>query len=108
MIATGPEVRAQEGWGPGALSEVREARRRHQQAIAPRRDEWIRSNGYFYDRLKRVLQFIVEPGKRVLEVRCETGHLLASVMPAYGVGVEIGEAMVEYARLRHPELHFVK
>ncbi len=108
MIATSPEVRAQEVWGPGALSEVREARRRHQQAIAPRRDEWIRSNRYFYDRLKRVLQFIVEPGKRVLEVRCETGHLLASVKPSHGVGVEISDAMVESARRQHPGLHFVK
>src|SRR5229473_3135576 len=108
MIATTPEVRAQEVWGPGALSEVREARRCHQQAIAPRRDEWIRSNRYFYDRLKRVLQFIVEPGKRVLEVRCETGHLLASVKPSHGVGVEISDAMVESARRQHPDLHFVK
>ena len=108
MIATDPEVRAPESWGPDALNDVREARRQHQDAIAPRRDEWIRSNRYFYDRLKRVLQFIVEPRRRVLEVRCETGHLLASLAPSYGVGAEISDAMVENARRQHPGLHFVK
>ena len=106
--ATDPETRAPESWGPQALDEIREARREHQQAIAPHRGEWIRSNGYFYDRLKRVLQFIVEPHKRVLEIRCETGDILASLIPSYGVGVEISEAMVQCARQQHPDLHFAK
>jgi len=107
MIATDPEIGTSNLTGPGALNEVRTARRELQAAIAARRDEWIRRNRYFYIRLKRVLQFIVEPGKRVLEVRCQTGHLLAAVKPAYGVGVEISEAMVEYARRLHHGLHFV-
>src|SRR5437660_3698012 len=108
MIAAGPGARATDGWGPQALDAIRAARREFQDNNAAHRDDWIRSNEYFYDGLKRVLQFIVEPGKRVLEVRCETGHILFSVMPAYGVGVEIGDAMVEYARQQHPDLHFVK
>jgi hypothetical protein len=103
-----PEVRAPERWGPDALDEVREARRLHQQSLAPTRHEWIRANRYFYNRVKRALQFIVEPHKRVLEVRCETGHLLASVLPSYGVGVEISDAMVDCARREHRDLHFVK
>ena len=107
MIATDPEIGTSNLTGPGALNEVRAARRELQAAITPRREEWIRRNRYFYIRLKRVLQFIVEPGKRVLEVRCQTGHLLAAVKPAYGVGVEISEAMVECARRLHPGLHFV-
>jgi len=101
-------ARAVEGWGPQALNEIREVRRKHQDAGAGRRDQWIRSNAYFYDRLKRLLRFIVEPGKRVLELRCETGHLLASVMPSYGVGVELGEAMVARARQQHPQLRFLQ
>jgi SAM-dependent methyltransferase len=108
MITTEQGTRAKENWGPQALEQIRQARREFQDATAAHREDWIRSNKYFYDSLKRILRFIVEPGKRVLEVRCETGHFLASVMPAYGVGVEIGEEMVEYARRQHPELHFVK
>lgn len=105
---TATELRPAQSVGPQALSRIREARRRHQDATAGRRDDWIRSNRYFYDRLKRLLRFIVEPGKRVLDVRCETGHLLASVMPSYGVGVEIGEAMVSHAREQHPHLRFIQ
>jgi Glycosyl transferase family 2/Methyltransferase domain len=104
-----PETRTQlQGWGPQALEEIRQARRAHQTTIAARRGEWIRSNEYFYHRLKRMLQFIVEPHKRVLEIRCEMGDQLASLIPSYGVGVEISDAMVECARQQHPELHFVR
>jgi len=102
-----PKVSVPENWGPAALDQVRAARRHHQETIAARRNEWIRSNGYFYDYLKRALQFVIEPNKRVLEVRCETGELLASVVPSYGVGVEISDAMVEAARRNHPELRFL-
>ena len=109
MIASEPEVRAPtEGWGLDALKDVREARRQHQQATAGTRNKWIYANRYFYGRLKRILQFIVEPDKRVLDIRCETGHLLAAVKPAYGVGVEISDAMVEVASRENPDLSFIK
>src|ERR1700681_3188335 len=108
MIASEPEVHPTKNWGPAALDEMREARRMHQDALAGRRDEWICSNKYFYDRLKRLLRFIIEPSKRVLDVRCETGHLLASVMPSYGLGVEIGESMVARAGQQFPNLRFVQ
>ena len=41
-------------------------------------------------------------------MRCQTGHLLASVEPVRGVGVEIGQAMVERARRNYPALEFVQ
>jgi ubiquinone/menaquinone biosynthesis C-methylase UbiE len=87
---------------------LREARRRQQDAVAPQRAKWIRANSYYYGRLKRLLQFIIEPGMRVLESRCETGQFLASVKPSYGVGVEISDAMAAVARQENPQLRFVK
>ena len=108
MIATEQEAPAIKACGPSALDEMREARRAHQDAVAGSRNKWIRSNKYFYDRIKRLLRFIVEPEKKVLDLRCETGHLLASVSPSYGVGVEIGESMVGCARAEHPDLHFIR
>ena len=99
-------ARAAEKWGPDALRLTRQEREQQQDAAAEHRDDWIQANRYFYDRLKRVLRFVVEPNKRVLEVRCQTGYLLASVSPAYGVGVEISRAMVDRAKADHPELHF--
>lgn len=108
MIAAAQEKATEASWGPDALLEVRRARRRQQEGIAARRNEYVRANRYFYDRLKRTLQYIIEPGKRVLELRCETGHLLAATKPAFGVGVEISDAMVEIAQKLNPELRFVK
>src|SRR6476661_5436329 len=108
MIAAEHERAAQGAWGPEVLRGMREARRKQQEGIAAKREEYIRKNRYFYDKLKKTLRYIIEPGKRVLELRCETGHLLAAVEPAYGVGVEISDAMVQVAREKNPALHFVR
>src|ERR1017187_4917294 len=106
-IAGAPNATGAPLWGADALRALREARRLHQEEHAANRDRWVRSNRYFYDRFKRLQRFIVEPAKRVLEIRCQTGHLLASVEPAYGVGVEISQAMVEIAQQNYPHLRFL-
>ncbi len=108
MIAVDDEIHSPGAWGPDALEEARKNNRELQDSLAWERDKWIQDNRYFYDRLMRVLQFAIEPGKRVLELRCETGHMLASVAPSYGVGVEIGKEMVECAQRQNPDLRFVQ
>jgi hypothetical protein len=95
-------------WGIEALRLSREARRKQLEENAQHRDRSIQRNTYYYDAVKRLLRYIVEPKKRVLEVRCATGHLLDAVNPSYGVGVEISEKMVEIARARYPALHFLR
>ena len=108
MIAAEQELKESKICGPSALDQMRDVRRKHQDTVAASRDKYISSNRYFYDRLKRLLRFIVEPQSRVLDVRCETGHLLASVLPSRGVGVEISETIVACARREHPDLQFVQ
>ncbi|HLZ51278.1 MAG TPA: glycosyltransferase [Candidatus Acidoferrum sp.] len=108
MTAEENEKAGQGAWGPEVLRGVREARRQQQEEIAAKREKYIRTNRYFYDQLKKTLRYIIEPGKRVLELRCETGHLLAAVEPAYGVGVEISDGMVRVAREKNPSLYFVR
>jgi SAM-dependent methyltransferase len=102
-----PDTTVSQPWGLGALRASRDARRLHQDQYAANRDRWILSNRYFYDRFKRLLRFIVEPSKRVLEIRCQTGHLLASVEPSYGVGVEISSRLTEVAQGNYPHLRFL-
>lgn len=97
-----PQPSATEGWGPSALAERRQKSADHQSSIAKRRTFWIDHNRYYYEILARLLRFLVEPGKRVLSVRCGTGDLLASVRPAFGVGIDISFEMIEVARQRHP------
>lgn len=106
MSAVATEAQT-DNWGPEALKVSRLRRRQHQDAVAGTRDKWVKSNRYFYARLERLLRFVVEPGKRVLEVRCQTGHLLNSVKPAYGVGVDISEKLVSLASKNFPNLRFV-
>jgi len=108
MITTEPQLDRDANWGLPALQQIREARRRHQESAAGQRSKWIHANKYFYGRLQRLLQFIVEPGKRVLELRCETGDFLACTQPGYGVGVEISDAMAARAEAEHPELRFLR
>jgi len=105
-VAEIPETKP--SWGLAALDEVRTARRQHQDSTAAERGRWLDSNRYFYGRVKQLLQFIVEPGSRVLELRCLRGDTLAELQASRGVGVEIGEAMVGLARARYPELDFVR
>ncbi len=95
-------------WGLDALRLNREARRNQLEANAPHREHFIQRNGYYYDGVKRLLRYIVEPGKRVLEIRCATGHLLDAVKPSYGLGVEISDKMVDIARAKYPDLHFLR
>lgn len=94
-------------WGVEALRYRREARRALQEQVAHYRDRWVRRNLYYYDSIKRLLRFIVEPGKKVLELHCQTGHLLAGADPHLGVGVEITEEMLGVARKNYPHLEFV-
>ncbi|MEI9968534.1 MAG: glycosyltransferase [Terracidiphilus sp.] len=94
-------------WGLAALESTRQARRELQDSIALKRDRWIERNRYYYGRIKRLLRFIIEPKKRVLEVRCQTGGLLASVEPSFGVGVEISQKLADVAKKDHPDLNFV-
>ena len=95
-----------EMWGPAALEERRERTRDHLAKIAPRRESWINRNRYYYGLLNRLFQFLIEPKKKVLSVRCGTGNLLAVVEPSNGKGVEICHEIVAIAQQRNPSFEF--
>jgi SAM-dependent methyltransferase len=62
---------------------------------------------YYHQRLREVYQTLVAPGQRVLELGCGDGDLLAALQPAFGLGIDFSSHMIEGARRRHPDLHFV-
>jgi len=95
-------------WGTEALRISREARRQLLDENAHQRTKSIQRNRYYHESLKRLLRYIVEPGKRVLEIRCATEHLLDALKPSYGVGVEISDKMIEIAGAQYPWLHFLR
>jgi SAM-dependent methyltransferase len=104
---TDPETGSELICGPPALEQRRQRTREHLTKIAPRREDWLTNNRYYYELLARLLRFLVEPRKRVLSVRCGTGNLLAAVRPSDGKGIDICAEIVEIAQQRNPSLNFV-
>jgi SAM-dependent methyltransferase len=56
---------------------------------------------------RKFMRFLIPPGKRVLELGCGRGDLLAALEPSYGVGVDFGARTIARARELYPNLHFV-
>ena len=56
---------------------------------------------------RKFMRFLIPPGKRVLELGCGRGELLAALEPSYGVGVDFGAKTIAKAKELHPDLHFV-
>ena len=73
---------------------------------APERQRHKHMRRYYHRSLERYFSFIIPPGSRVLEIGCGTGELLAAMRPAYGVGIDFSERMIEIARRTFPELRF--
>jgi len=83
--------------------------RQHFNAIAQQYDFWKEKNAYYHTALKKLLSAHIPEGKRVLEIGCGTGSLLASLKPSAGLGIDISEAMVASAQKKYgqrPELTF--
>jgi len=84
----------------------KESTKAYFESIADRRQLWNRRNRFYHRSLENYFTFIVPPGSSVLEVGCGAGDLLAAVKPAYGVGIDISEKMIDIAASRFPDLHF--
>lgn len=70
-------------------------------------DRWRQINAAYHQDDHKFMRFLIPPGKRVLEIGCGTGELLAVLEPSYGVGVDFGARTLERARARFPQLTFV-
>lgn len=76
--------------------------------LAPERRAWKQRAPAYHASMNRLLQSIIPPRRRVLEVGCSTGELLAAVQPSRGVGVDISPKMLDLARRQFPGLEFVE
>jgi SAM-dependent methyltransferase len=70
-------------------------------------ERWRRFNAAYHDDDRKFMRFLVPPGKRVLDLGCGSGHMLAALQPSYGVGVDFSAKAVERAKLHYPHLDFV-
>jgi SAM-dependent methyltransferase len=80
---------------------------RHWDEIAVQTDTWNGWGGYYHRRMAQIYRFLVPPGRKILELGCGRGDLLAALKPDVGVGIDFSEEMLRRARQRHPELRFL-
>ena len=90
-----------------AQDKYQQSRRRHWNEVARKLDSRPGWGGYYHRRLTQVYQTVVSPGQSVLELGCAGGDLLAALKPRLGIGVDFSEEMINIARRRHPDIHFV-
>tara|TARA_Y100001968_G_scaffold328205_1_gene374915 strand:+ start:405 stop:1796 length:1392 start_codon:yes stop_codon:yes gene_type:complete len=62
------------------------------------------SNKTYYQDLESIHKLLIPPNKRVLEIGCGVGDLLAFVSPSHGIGIEIDNETVTFAKERHKNL----
>jgi len=74
---------------------------------ANKRSKWNKRNRHYHRLLERYFSFFIPQGKRVAEIGCGHGDLLHAVKPAYGLGVDFSDKVIEIATQKHPELSFI-
>jgi SAM-dependent methyltransferase len=72
-----------------------------------KQDQPVWLNRRYRERDRQFMQFLIPPGKRVLELGCGAGDLLASLQPSRGVGIDFSASAIARANVRHPGLTFV-
>ena len=68
---------------------------------APKRGYWKKKNRYYYSYIEKFASFLIPENKRVLEVGCGTGELLAALNPSRGLGVDFSFGMIKIANTKH-------
>lgn len=80
--------------------------RQHFDLLASRYLSLKRRNSYYHRYLTRWCQSTVLPGRRVLDVGCGRGEILAAVEPRKGLGIDVSPRMVSCAAAEFPALEF--
>jgi len=96
---------------PTASTELSNQRKHdlldHFEANSDELDRWREFNAAYHDDDRKFMRFLIPPGKRVLELGCGRGDLLAALEPSYGVGIDFGAKAIDKAKARYHQLHFV-
>jgi hypothetical protein len=76
-------------------------------ALAQKRNSWIKANPYYYRQLIKSLKFCIEENAKVLHVRCSTGFVLDALKPKYGLGIDDSNLQIAEAQKNYPHLNFL-
>jgi len=70
-------------------------------SLAGKRAAFRQKNHYYYRELLKYFTFIIPEGKKVLEVGCGDGYVLAQLKPSEGVGIDFSTEMIKRAEARN-------
>ena len=104
-VAMPPQLSHSPSLGQRAILK-KQAIREQFDRLASERESWQRRASYYYNDQRRYLRFLIPEGLKVLEIGCGLGDQLAALKPRRGLGIDLSEAMVKEASMRHPELEF--
>ncbi len=82
-------------------------RRSHWDRFTRLSDSKFTLGGGYHRRLREIYRLLIPSGRRVVELGCAQGDLLASLNPSLGVGVDFSIEMIRRAAKRHTGLHFI-
>lgn len=82
--------------------ELRNSIKDHFEAISIDYDTYKKHSYYYYNQLQSLLKDLIpdHSQKKIIEVGCATGTLLAGLEPAKGMGIDISENMIRIAKDR--------
>jgi ubiquinone/menaquinone biosynthesis C-methylase UbiE len=83
------------------MSPFKDSLLEHFNDVAENGDRFRQRQCGFHAQVRSYFQFHVQPSLRILEIGCGHGDLLASLLPARGLGVDLSPKMVEQAKHRH-------
>ncbi|MBF0531700.1 MAG: glycosyltransferase [Candidatus Omnitrophica bacterium] len=67
----------------------------------------LKRYAYYEQLLSQQYRYFVPEGKKVLYIGCRSGRILASLNPAYAVGIDPSLEHIEIGRLQYPQSHFI-
>ena len=82
--------------------------KKHFDVLSKSRSDWIKKSQAFYSEDIRCMQEFISKDSKVLEIGCGNGHLLASLNPSYGLGIDISKGMIAEAKNKYKDLNFIE
>lgn len=78
----------------------------HFDNLAKDYDYYKKRNAFYYENIKLLLSSLIPKNKKVLEVGCGTGDLLANLKPKKGFGMDLSSRMIKIASQKHKGIRF--
>ncbi|MDA9708149.1 bifunctional class I SAM-dependent methyltransferase/glycosyltransferase family 2 protein [Alphaproteobacteria bacterium] len=72
------------------------------------RDKWLKKGKTFHAEDIRFLKEIIPEKSNILELGCGNGHLLSSLKPNYGLGIDFSKRLVKEAKKKYSDLNFIE